>query len=79
MFVEFIVPIVITISDRRTPGICHHKTEAGVESGSDIAKKIPTSLLQILDLTAPAFVLMSMEESSSNILRTINILMVLSY
>ena len=55
MFVEFIVPIVITISDRRTPGICHHKTEAGAESGSDMAEKIPTSLLQILDLTAPAF------------------------
>ena len=72
MFVEFIVPIVITISDRRTPGICHHKTEAGAESGSDMAEKIPTSLLQILDLTAtaPAFKFVSMEESSSNIIRT---------
>ena len=70
MFVEFIVPIVITISDRRTPGICHHKTEAGAESGSDIAEKIPTSPLQILDLTVPAFKFMSMEDSSSNIIRT---------
>ena len=46
MFVEFIVPIVITISDRRTLGICHQKTE--VESGSSIGNSNLASFLQIV-------------------------------